>query len=120
MTLQRNRSKGQVPQYKMDDIILDNPTALPENQMKVLLAGIKIVSTYRPSPFSGNVVVFTARYPTITEAFKGSLDPSKGWKELVRGEVKVHLIDCAHRNIHLAPYCYQLAEKIDAELRLLA
>ena len=120
MTRRRDRSKGQVPQYKMDDIILDNPTVLPENQMKVLLAGIKIVSTYRPNRFSKNVVVYAARYPTITEAFKGSTDPTKGWQQLVEGEVKVHLIDCAHRNIHLPPYCYQLAEKINEELRLLA
>ena len=113
------RGAGGKPQYQMEDIILDNPTKLPIEQMNVLLAGIKLVKTYRPKRFSGRVAVYTARYPTVTEALKGPLDASQGWEKLVGGEVKVHIIDCAHRNIHLPPYCYRLAEKIEEELRQL-
>ena len=103
----------------MDDIILDNPAELPIEQMNVLLAGLKLIETYQPRRYSGSVAVYTARYPTISEALKGPLDPSQGWEKLAGGEVKVHIIDCAHRNIHLPPYCYRLAEKIEEELRQL-
>lgn len=98
-------------------VLLDDPTPLPRYQMDLLVIQRKAVSDFYPKPYPGKVTVFTALYPTVTKAFTSALDSAQGWENLALGGVKVHFIKSAHRNIHLPPYCYELAEKLEKDLQ---
>lgn len=102
--------------YQIDDIILDDPTPLPEYQMELLVSELNALSTYQPPRFQGDVVIFNSDYPTITQAFSGSLDQYLGWDRLVTGNIKAYSVHCSHRNIHLPPYCQELAGYLEEEL----
>ncbi len=115
-TQRARKSKQQPVEYQMEDIILDNPTPLPDIQKEILLVELRMMENYVPRPFSGRVSVYTSRYPTISGAFSGPLDPTMGWTELARGGVSIYTVNSSHRNIHLAPNSTQLGRYIQEEM----
>jgi thioesterase domain-containing protein len=103
--------------YVVEDVILDNPTQLPDYQMNLLVTELNAISKYKPENYDGQVDVITSRYPTISQAINGPLDPFLGWDRLVRGKIKRYEVRSAHRNIHLPPYCFELADYLQDELK---
>jgi hypothetical protein len=74
-----------------------------------LLSQWQLMERYQPEPYAGDVAVYHAAYPTISQALTGPLDPKHGWQHLVKGSVNVRVVKSAHRNIHLPPYSASLA-----------
>jgi aspartate racemase len=112
-----NQKRVEPGQYRVSDIILDDPTPLPDYQMRLLLAQLKAISGYMPEEYPGEVVVFVAAYPTLTQAVRGEYDPAMGWAHLARGGVRTRFVKGFHRNIHLPPYSQGLAAAVQEELQ---
>jgi amino acid adenylation domain-containing protein len=98
------------------DIILDDPAPLPDLYNRILLSQWQLMERYQPEPYAGDVVVYHAAYPTISQALTGPLDLKHGWQHLVKGSVKVRVVESAHRNIHLPPYSASLAGYMQEDL----
>jgi thioesterase domain-containing protein len=110
-----HKQDGKV-EYQMSDIVLDDPTPLPDYQMKLLLAQLKAITNYQPEPYSGMVTVYNAYYPTISRALRGPVDDTQGWDQLTGGRVQTRVVKSSHRNIHLPPYCDALAQQLQVDL----
>ncbi len=107
---------GKKVEYNHDDIILDDTTPLPDFQRDLLLKQVQMMESYFPTPYSGRMAVYAARYPTIMSAMFGPLDYELGWSGLVKGGLAVYIVNSGHRNIHLLPYARELAAAIQQEL----
>lgn len=102
--------------YEMQDIILDDTTPLPDFQKDLLLKQVLMMGAYHPKTYPFRMSLYLARYPTISGALFGPLDETLGWNRLVQGELVTRWINSGHRNIHLPPYCADLAAAISSDL----
>lgn len=103
--------------YEMEDIILDDTTPLPDYQKDLLLKQVLMMEAYHPKPYPHHMALYLARYPTISGALFGPLDPTLGWDRLVQGGLTTSWIKSGHRNIHIPPHCAELADAISSDLR---
>ena len=102
---------------RMNDIALDDLSAIPNHQRELMEAHLNALRRYSAGPLQGQVTLFAARGKTITRALFGSADPENGWGSLAQGGVDVKVVDGGHRNIHLPPYVSSLAQALEESLR---
>jgi nonribosomal peptide synthetase DhbF len=84
------QASGALDILRMEGDILSN---LEEHQINALIEVMRhnsrLASAFRPQPFDGNVLLFTARQGEAAA-------PTDRWKSYIRGQVAVHDVDCKH------------------------
>lgn len=85
---------------------------LPDVYRLVEDANILASRIYSPKPYSGKVVLFTAKRQLMLE---GNL-PDHGWGKVGIESLSVYPLDCYHGNILFEPFVRQVAEKFNQHL----
>jgi thioesterase domain-containing protein/acyl carrier protein len=98
------------------DNLADFNATRPEIQFQVREVNIRAVDAYVPGAYGGHIILYRARAVQIGHAFRGKIDPQRGWGRLAKGGVSIRYVDGNHIGILVPPYVNSLASTITSDI----